>query len=346
MSSIRAGGIPFIALPVMLSVMLLLSACAERAHPHPSSAPGAERAGQVERATERRRSAANGDPYERFNRWMFKVNMTLDRYLMRPVAWTWRTILPNFIERMISNGFANAGMPLVIINSLLQGNLNHAGKATERFLVNSTLGIGGLTDPATRFGIEKVDEDFGQTLAVWGLDDGPYLVLPFLGPSNPRDALGFVVDSFGDPFMITMDKLDVHNLQLSLTAGKIADARARHWDDVNTLLEASDPYALARSAYRQRRHFLITNGRAEQTEEEEEIFEQDFDDFSEDSADEPEGEPQGSGGKDAGKGPGAEAPRTLARVGFVSPRRTGDDCVLLARAADCATIRSPRVERH
>lgn len=337
MSRCGARGRSVVATFFMLALVLTLSACAEQRHPRPSVAPNVEQTDRVDQAATRRRSAADGDPYEHFNRWVFKMNMTLDRYLMRPIAWTYRTILPNFIERMISNGFANAGMPLVIVNSLLQGNLNHAGKATERFLVNSTLGIGGLADPATKFGIDKVDEDFGQTLAVWGLDDGPYLVLPFLGPSNPRDALGFIADSFGDPFMITMDKLDVHNLQLSLTAGKIVDARARHWDDVNTLLEASDPYALARSAYRQRRHYLITNGRAEQSKEEEELFEQEFDDLPEDLGEEPESKAPGKGGRRGENEPGADVSDGVLSSSFVHPLPRASDCVLISNLSGCDT---------
>ncbi len=351
MASGRAQGPYFISTPILLALVIFLSGCAGGQRPHASTAPAVDRGGdRVERAAEHRRSADDGDPYERFNRTVFRINMTLDRWVMRPIAWTYRTILPDFVERMISNGFANAGMPLVIVNSLLQGNLDHAGKAAGRFLVNSTIGIGGLADPATKLGIEKVDEDFGQTLAVWGLEDGPYLVLPFLGPSNPRDALGFVVDSFGDPFMIAMDKLDVHNLQLSLAAGRIVDARARHWDDVNALLEASDPYVLARSAYRQRRRYLIENGAATQSREEEEIFDEDFEDFPEDIGEEPGAAQEGGneGGRSPGDGPTERGARAtdadagrgayggLSMSGFVPPRGAGDDCVLFADPRECA----------
>ncbi len=270
--SFQAGKSCAAVLFMVMAAALLLSACAGGPKPRAQAVARAK----VEEARAPADSIQRIDPFEAWNRRVFKANMVLDRYLMRPVAWVYRTVLPDFVEHMISNGFANAGMPLVFANALLQGNLKRSGQALERFLVNSTLGIAGIADPASEMGIPKVDEDFGQTLAVWGVAEGPYLVLPLLGPSNPRDAVGFVVDAVADPFMIGMDKLDVHNLQLSLSLGNIVEARARHWDDVNTLLEATDPYALARSAYRQRRAYLINNGKAEQTEEEESIFEEDF----------------------------------------------------------------------
>lgn len=304
----------------LFAAVVLLAGCAGGARPTADTAARAKVADARAPADSIRRI----DPYEAWNRRVFKVNMVLDRYLMRPVAWVYRTVLPDFLERMISNGFANAGMPLVFANTLLQGDLKRSGQALGRFLVNSTLGLAGVADPASEMGIPKVDEDFGQTLAVWGVKEGPYLVLPFLGPSNPRDAVGFAVDAIADPFMIGMDKLDVHNLQLSLSLGNVVEARARHWDDVNTLLEATDPYALARSAYRQRRAYLITNGRAVQTEEEESIFEDEFE----------EPPPAPGGPSAAGSSPDAAA-RVLAhpRLHFSAPRPAGDDTLLLPAAA-------------
>ncbi|RMF67506.1 MAG: VacJ family lipoprotein [Alphaproteobacteria bacterium] len=307
-------------LVAVVTTVLLLAACA--GGPKPNAEAAARQ--KVEDARAPADSIRRIDPYESWNRGVFKANMVLDRYVMRPVAWVYRTVLPDFVERMISNGFANAGMPLVFANTLLQGDLKRSGQALGRFLVNSTLGIAGVADPASEMGIPKVDEDFGQTLAVWGVKEGPYLVLPLLGPSNPRDAVGFAVDAIADPFMIGMDKLDVHNLQLSLSLGNIVEARARHWDDVNTLLEATDPYALARSAYRQRRAYLISNGRPEQTEEEESIFEEDF----EEPPPEPEGPSASSSSPDA-------AARVLAdpRGHLLSPRPAGDDALLLPPSA-------------
>ncbi|GIX16446.1 MAG: hypothetical protein KatS3mg119_0632 [Rhodothalassiaceae bacterium] len=302
----------------VVAVASMLAGCA--------GTPKPDAAARARARVEEARAPADGirriDPFESWNRRVFKVNMVLDRYLMRPVAWVYRTVLPDFLERMISNGFANAGMPLVFANTLLQGDLKRSGQALGRFLVNSTLGIAGVADPASEMGIPKVDEDFGQTLAVWGVKEGPYLVLPFLGPSNPRDAVGFAVDAVADPFMIGMDKLDVHNLQLSLSLGNVVEARARHWDDVNTLLEATDPYALARSAYRQRRAYLISNGRAVQSEEES-IFEDEF-----------EEPPPESGGPSASSSSPDAATRVLADpLGHLSaPRPAGDDALLLPGA--------------
>ncbi len=312
---------------VLMTAVLLLSACAGGPKPRADAAARAK----VEQARAPADDIRRIDPFEAWNRRVFKANLILDRYLMRPVAWVYRLVLPDFVERMISNGFANAGMPLVFANALLQGDVKRSGQALERFLVNSTLGIAGVADPASSMGIPKVDEDFGQTLAVWGVKEGPYLVLPLLGPSNPRDAVGFVVDALADPFMITMDKLDVHNLQLSLSLGNIVEARARHWDDVNTLLEASDPYALARSAYRQRRAYLISNGKAEQTQEEESIFEEDFEEppfDSDDGAAENDGAaektPPAMGGEAGGEAVLAHPQTHLARL-----RPAGTDDLLL-----------------
>ncbi len=306
---------------MVITVALLLSACAGGPKPRADAAARAK----AEDARAPADSIRRIDPYEAWNRRVFKANLVLDRYIMRPVAWVYRTVLPDFVERMISNGFANAGMPLVFANTLLQGDLKRSGQALERFLVNSTLGIAGVADPASEMGIPKIDEDFGQTLAVWGVKEGPYLVLPLLGPSNPRDAVGFVVDAFADPFMIGMDKLDVHNLQLSLSLGNIVESRARHWDDVNTLLEATDPYALARSAYRQRRAYLISNGKAEQTQEEESIFEEDFE--------EPPSEPDDGPGAQAPHATGPEAVLVDPHAHLAPTRPRADDTLLLPAGA-------------
>ena len=318
---LRQGGCRAAGLLLVVTTALLLSACAGGPKPRADAAARAK----VEEARTPADDIRRIDPFEAWNRRVFQANLVLDRYLMRPVAWVYRTVLPDFVERMISNGFANAGMPLVFANALLQGDLKRSGQALERFLVNSTLGIAGVADPASEMGIPKVDEDFGQTLAVWGVKEGPYLVLPLLGPSNPRDAVGFAVDAIADPFMIGMDKLDVHNLQLSLSLGNIVEARARHWDDVNTLLEATDPYALARSAYRQRRAYLISNGKAEQTEEEESIFEEDFE--------EPPFEPDDGTSRKTAHARAPEAVLADPQAHLLPPRPAGTDALLLPYGA-------------
>jgi len=218
------------------------------------------------------------DPLEPFNRVMWDINTFLDKYILRPVTWVYRTVTPDPLEQAISNFYENARMPLTIINTLLQGDFDRAGEATQRFLVNTTLGIGGLADPATAMEIEAVDEDLGQTFAVWGIDSGPYLVLPGIGPTNPRDLAGFVGDSFGDPVRIGLDQANVNNLQLGWSIGDFIDFRNRRWDALEELYAADDPYTLARSAFRQRRAFVISNGAIEESQEEQDLFDQDFDD--------------------------------------------------------------------
>ena len=219
------------------------------------------------------------DPLEPFNRAMWKVNNGLDTVILQPVTWVYRTIVPKIFREAISNIYANAKMPLVIVNSLLQGEGTRAGIATKRFLANTVLGIGGIADPATAFGIRRVDEDFGQTLAVWGIGGGPYLVLPIIGPTNPRDTLGFVGDSLSEPVGLGLDIADKRWVRRGWTAGGVMEARDRNWDIIKEVMKADDPYAFARSAFRQRRLFEISNGQSGQTEEEADLFEQDFEDF-------------------------------------------------------------------
>lgn len=228
------------------------------------------------------------DPLEPFNRTMWDVNMVLDKLILRPVTWVYRTLVPDPLRDAVTNIYTNAKMPLVIVNALLQGDPDRAGTATQRFLANTILGLGGIADPATAFDIPVVDEDFGQTLAVWGIGDGPYLVLPFIGPSNPRDAVGFVGDALSEPVGLGLDIADKRWPRRGWTAGGIIETRDRNWAVIKELKKSEDPYAFARSAYRQRRQFLISNGEATQSEEEEDLFEQDFGDFPEDNDSEPE----------------------------------------------------------
>lgn len=258
---------------VLSLLMLSIAACATRP---PESDPAALAAYEE----------AN-DPLEPFNRAMWKVNNALDTVILKPITWVYRAILPKPVRRAISNIYANARMPLVIVNALLQGDPDRAGIATQRFLANTIFGLGGIADPASKWGIENVDEDFGQTLAVWGIGDGPYLVLPFIGPSNPRDFVGFVGDSLSEPVGLGLDIADERAARYSWTGVSILEVRDRNWDVIKEVQRAEDPYAFARSAFRQRRQFLITNGAAGQSRQEEDLFDSDFGDFPED---EPEDE--------------------------------------------------------
>ena len=139
------------------------------------------------------------DPLEPMNRAIYSFNDGVDTAIFKPLAQGYRAVLPSFVRNGISNFFSNINDVLIALNNLLQGKISNAVSDVGRVLVNTTVGVGGLFDVATNFGLEKHNEDFGQTLGYWGIADGPYLVLPLLGPSNFRDALGRIVDVKTDP---------------------------------------------------------------------------------------------------------------------------------------------------
>ena len=197
------------------------------------------------------------DPYEPFNRAMFDFNLALDKAVLRPAASIFRDALPEPVQNGVHNFLQNLRSPIIFGNDLLQGELDRAGSTLARFAMNSTLGILGLYDFAADVGIEKHNEDFGQTLAVWEIEPGPYLVLPFFGPSNPRDGVGKVADVLIDP----LTWLAPFEVQLARTIGTAVDARARNFDQFNDLEENSlDFYSAVRSLYRQKRADEIRNG--------------------------------------------------------------------------------------
>ncbi|MBM3344836.1 MAG: VacJ family lipoprotein [Betaproteobacteria bacterium] len=198
-----------------------------------------------------------GDPFEPVNRAVYKFNDGVDTVLFRPLAQGYRAVLPQFVRTSVSNFFSNINDVLVCLNNLLQGKPTAAYADLGRFLMNSTLGLGGLFDIATPLGVEKNNEDFGQTLGRWGVGGGPYLVLPFLGPSNIRDTVGRAVDSYGDPLRY-MNDIRWRN---SLVGTRFVNQRAELLD-TTTILEtaALDEYLFVRDAYLQRRRNLIYDG--------------------------------------------------------------------------------------
>lgn len=216
------------------------------------------------------------DPFEPANRIIFNINGAADTVILRPIAGGYRAITPKPVQKRVSNFYQNLEEPWTFINALLQGKVKRGFDALGRFVINTTVGIGGLFDPATKAGIQREKEDFGQTLATWGVGDGFYVVLPFFGPSNVRDSVGLGVEFFAEPVGIGADKLDVKNLQLGLTAGEIIDIRARNWPYIEELRKEPDPYITARSAWRQNRRHEITDGSMEQTKAEEELFEEEY----------------------------------------------------------------------
>lgn len=205
-------------------------------------------------------TSAQIDPYEGFNRAMYRFNNGLDRVILKPAAKGYKFVMPGFAETGVSNFFSNLGEVRNLFHAGLQGKgkktLNHTG----RFLVNSTVGILGFFDVAKHMGLEKRgSEDLGQTLATWGVGSGPYLVLPFLGPSTLRGTPGIVVDSYLDP----VSYVDHDRTRYSLIGTEIIDLRASLLS-TEELLEG-DRYILIRDAYLQRRDFLINDGEVEDT---------------------------------------------------------------------------------
>lgn len=196
------------------------------------------------------------DPWEGFNRVSYKVTDAVDRAVLKPTAKGYRKVTPQFVETGVSNFFSNLNQPTVIVNDLLQAKFRPALNDTGRFLLNSTLGLGGLLDPASAAGLDRNDEDFGQTLGKWGVPSGPYLWIPFLGPSTGRDAVGQGVDAFMDP----VNYVERDRIRYSLTALDVVDSRARQLDLEDTLASAYDRYAFIRNAYLQQREYQVKDG--------------------------------------------------------------------------------------
>ena len=198
-----------------------------------------------------------GDPFEEINRATLDRNLAVYDGVVEPVVRAYRWVVPEFVRIGVSNVLDNLSTPRIFINDLLQGELARASASFGRLAVNTTLGLGGLFDPASQMGIEKHDEDFGQTLAVYGVEDDPYLVLPLFGPSNPRDAVGRVVDMALDPANYLLFPV---SLAVNMTASTV-DRFARDPDRIEALRRDSfDFYATLRDAYSQNRAYLVRNG--------------------------------------------------------------------------------------
>lgn len=205
-------------------------------------------------------SMRDNDPLETYNRAMFQVNDAIDTAVIRPVAWTYKNAVPGHFQYQVDSFLNNLSAPVVFANDVMQGNPDRAFNTFMRFLLNSTFGLAGINDFAAEAGFPRHEEDFGQTLAVWGVDDGPYLVLPILGPSNPRDTVGMVVDSFLDPFNYLARANSAEMFPWGRRAASGINTRAQFIPHYNNLKEESvDFYATIRSAYRQRRAAEIDN---------------------------------------------------------------------------------------
>lgn len=202
-------------------------------------------------------SAPINDPWEPVNRGIFKFNEVLDTFLMKPVAKAYVFVVPEFGRDRVHNAVTNLNEPVNMLNGFLQGNPERGFTSMWRFIINSTLGVAGLFDFAGHnFDLTYKEEDFGQTMGVYGWGSGPYIVLPILGPSSGRDTFGRVVDIFSNPFNYVESDEFVYG-RLVATA---VDARSRNLDLVEEIYRTSvDPYATIRSAYAQRREALISN---------------------------------------------------------------------------------------
>jgi phospholipid-binding lipoprotein MlaA len=196
------------------------------------------------------------DHAERFNRAMFKFNTTLDHAVLRPVARGYVRTVPAMVRTGISNFLSNLGYTRTIGNDIFQARARDFGRDVARLILNTTVGLGGLLDPATRVGLVRHDRDFGQTLGKWGVHTGSYLVLPFLGPSDIRDAIGTVPDRF-----MTVDGY-IHEASLSvgLFSMRTLDKRAAALPSDAALESAYDPYAFVRSAWLQLRDYKVHEG--------------------------------------------------------------------------------------
>lgn len=201
--------------------------------------------------------ASEEDPWEAFNRPVFVFNDTLDTWALKPLARGYQAVTPQFVEDGIGNVFANLGEVGNLGNNLLQGKLHDAGVDTARMLINTTVGVLGFFDVARHAGLMRNDEDFGQTLGVWGVSSGPYLMLPFFGPSSPRDAAGLAVDSLHS-FYPRIGHVPTRN---SVRALDVVDTRAGLLPAERVI--TGDKYLFIRNAYLQNREFKVFDGQVE-----------------------------------------------------------------------------------
>jgi phospholipid-binding lipoprotein MlaA len=199
----------------------------------------------------------SNDPLEPLNRKIYAFNMILDENLFKPVADTYVKFTPDPLQIGIANFFENLGEINIVINDFLQGKFKQGLMDSGRFVINSTFGVIGLVDHATDLGLRKHEEDFGQTLAVWGVGQGPYLMLPVLGPQTLRDTPAIGMSIVANPLFYVDDT----TITISLSVLGAIDLRARSEGAIQFVNEAAvDPYAFTREAYLQRREFLIYDG--------------------------------------------------------------------------------------
>jgi len=205
----------------------------------------------------------DNDPFESFNRVMFDATRAVDKGVFRPIAIVYRSVVPEPVRDSIRNALNNLDSPIVFANDILQGEIDRAGATLIRAGVNTTVGLAGIIDVASDWGYVRHSEDFGQTLAVHGFDEGPYIFLPLLGPGNPRDILGWTVDFAFDPFTYGQWR-EKQLWQAGRWGVGSVDLRARNIDTLDDLEKTSlDFYASVRNLYHQTRNNEIRNGATE-----------------------------------------------------------------------------------
>ncbi|MBT3992657.1 MAG: VacJ family lipoprotein [Gammaproteobacteria bacterium] len=212
------------------------------------------------------------DPFESTNRSMYEFNENLDKAILEPAADTYDYVTPKPFRKLVNNVFNNAKYPITIANDLLQGKGKEFIQDTSRFVINTTIGLAGLFDPAASMGFQYRDEDFGQTLATWGLPQGPYMMVPFLGPYTLRELIGDVVDGSFSPLL----NLDNSNSKIALNIADQIQKRSSLSALEEELYSSFDPYLYIRDSYFQNRKYKISDGEETDLIEDELIDIEDF----------------------------------------------------------------------
>jgi phospholipid-binding lipoprotein MlaA len=238
------------------------------------------------------------DPWERMNRTTFKVNIALDHAVARPIARAYEKVTPRPVRTGVSNFMDNLSYTITMANDLLQLKFKPFAQDTGRFVLNTTVGIGGLFDPASKVGLPKNQKDLGQTFGHWGAKPGPYFVIPILGPSDVRDGIGRVGDAYLSPLQYVRNNY----VKYSIYGVELVDTRYRLLPQDKLLDEAFDPYTLLKNAYLQRRQYLVTEGKVsdrdlqqqdqQQYDEEKKILEESGPDDSQTKPQPPQAPPQ------------------------------------------------------
>lgn len=201
---------------------------------------------------------------ERVNRFFYAFNQGFDRFLLKPVATGYRAVMPDLVQTMVTNGIDNVLTIETVVNDVLQGKPGQAGQDTGRLLLNSTFGLGGLFDPASDVGLERHEEDFGQTLAVWGAPAGPYLVLPILGPSTVRDSLRWPALTLVNP----LTWVDSAAASWTFRGVFMVDRRSVFYEAMEIRDESADPYVFTRETWLQRRRYQVAGEEDQELEQE------------------------------------------------------------------------------